>query len=382
MRTVRKLPVATSLYLDVIRFAAAVMVAAGHLTQKYFSTGWRDHTTLAVHAVGIFFVLSGFVIRYTTRLKYHRVGEYWVDRSARIYSVVLPAVLFTIIADLVAWRVNPTYYLANWADNIDHPLLRIFTNLTFTSQVWSKSIALFSNGPFWSLSYECFYYVLYGCAFYLTGVRRYGCWILVAALAGPHILLLLPVWLLGCVAFDLYEWLREASISRVRLQLSFLLMGIVGVLLWHPAFEVLFTVKTILARFFLTHHHQPVNLRWCLDYYGVGIPGAYLLLWSACTMEKAAAPQKSRLAKIIRVMAEGTFPLYLFHFPALVLIGALIRYDHGSPAEKALILSLVIAFGVSLATPTNNLKSVLRMWMRRRFISSDPMPEARPFASD
>jgi peptidoglycan/LPS O-acetylase OafA/YrhL len=156
MDSVRKLPVGTSLYLDVIRFAAAVMVACGHLTQHYFSSGWTDHTTYAVNAVGIFFVLSGFVIRYITRLKYHSIGEYWIDRAARIYSVVLPAVAFTLVADAISHAVNPGYYLGNWSGNVDHPLLRLFTNLTFTSQVWSHSIALFSNGPFWSLSYECF----------------------------------------------------------------------------------------------------------------------------------------------------------------------------------------------------------------------------------
>ena len=377
MATVRKLPVATSLYLDVIRFGAAVMVAAGHLTQGFFSTGWQDHTTLAVNAVGIFFVLSGFVIRYTTRLKYHSIGEYWVDRSARIYSVVLPAVLFTIVADLIAWRVNPGYYLGNWSGNVDHPVLRLLTNLTFTSQVWSKSIALFSNGPFWSLSYECFYYVLYGCAFYLTGLKRAFTWILTALLAGPHILLLLPLWLLGAAIFDVYQWLSERSFKKGMVHLSFLAGGVAGLLLWHPAFALLFAMKSMLAGFFLAHHHQPINLRWTLDYYGVGIPAAFLLLWSALALEPVAAPRNSFATRAVRFMAEGTFPLYLFHFPCLVLVAACVPYDHGSVVEKSILLLLVIAFGVSLAGPTNRLKNAMRGWMRRTFIPMDVMPEAR-----
>ena len=104
---VRRLPASSSLLLDVVRFGASVMVAVGHVTQRHFSTGWSDLTTHAVESVGIFFVLSGFVIRYTTRLKYARIGEYWIDRVSRIYSVVLPAVLFTILADWIAARANP-----------------------------------------------------------------------------------------------------------------------------------------------------------------------------------------------------------------------------------------------------------------------------------
>jgi peptidoglycan/LPS O-acetylase OafA/YrhL len=353
------------------------MVACGHLTQKYFSTGWQDHTTLAVNAVGIFFVLSGFVIRYTTRLKYHRIGEYWVDRAARIYSVVLPAVLFTIVADLIARGVNPGYYLGNWAPYIDHPALRLFTNLTFTSQVWSKSIALFSNGPFWSLSYECFYYVLYGCAFYLTGWRRWTSILLIGALAGPHILFLLPLWLLGCVIFDLYDFLRGSKRSKLILNLYFVVAGMIGFLLRHVAFDVVFALKARLAGFFLTHHHQPINLRWTLDYYDVGIPAAFLLLWSVWAMAWLQEPGPSPAARWIRVMAEGTFPLYLFHFPCLVLIAAVVPYDHASVWEKSVILAVVLAVGIFLAKPTNQLKNLLRGWMRNKFIPANALPEAR-----
>jgi peptidoglycan/LPS O-acetylase OafA/YrhL len=377
MAQVRRLPVATSLYLDVIRFAAAVMVACGHLTQKYFSTGWQDHTTLAVNAVAIFFVLSGFVIRYTTRLKYHRIGEYWVDRAARIYSVVLPAVGFTIVADAIAYKMNPGYYLGNWYENIDHPGLRLLTNLTFTSQVWSKSIALFSNGPFWSLSYECFYYVLYGCAFYLTGWRRWVSILLVAGLAGPHILFLLPLWILGCVLFDLYEWLRGSKFAKLKLNVCFLVVGVAGWLVRDAAFQVVFALKTKLAQLFLAHHHQPINLRWTLDYYSVGIPAGYLLLWSVTAMKSLRDPQPSLVGRSIREMAEGTFPLYLFHFPCFVLIAAVFPYNHASDLKKILILLVVLGFGVSLAKPTNQLKNLLRGWMRRQFIPTDALPQAR-----
>jgi peptidoglycan/LPS O-acetylase OafA/YrhL len=373
--TVKKLPPAGSLLLDVVRFGASVLVAVGHLTQNYFSTGWPDLITRAVEAVAVFFVLSGFVIRYVTRLKYATVGEYWVDRASRIYSVVLPAVAFTIAADLIAYFANPGYYLANWGDSISHPWLRIITNLTFTSQLWSRSIALFSNGPFWSLSYECFYYVIYGCAFYLVGVKR-GLWAAaIILLGGIHIFLLLPLWLLGCVLYELYARLSERNGWRLHAVLA--VVAAVGIAAWRPAVAAIFSMKDGLTRLFWAHHHAPINLHWTLDYYRVGLPAAFLLLWGLLAAESIKLNERSSGARAVRLLSEGTFPLYLFHFPIYVLIAALIPYDHANVIFKCGMLMLAVVAGVALAIPTNHWKTALRNLLRRGFLRDKPMPAAR-----
>lgn len=375
MTTVRKLPPAGSLLLDIVRFGASVLVAIGHLTQDHFSTGWPDLTTRAVESVAVFFVLSGFVIRYVTKLKYATVGEYWVDRASRIYSVVLPAVAFTIVVDLIAWFANPHYYLANWGDSISHPWLRIATNLTFTSQLWSHSIALFSNGPFWSLSYECFYYVIYGCAFYLVGAKR-GLWAAaIILLGGIHIFLLLPLWLLGCVLYELYTWLSERS--GWRLHAGFAMVAVIGTLLWAPVTAAIFDIKGGVTRFFWAHHHAPINLHWTLDYYRAGLPAAFLLLWGLLAAQSIKLNEHSRGARTVRLLSEGTFPLYLFHFPIYVLIAALIPYPHGNSWFKVGMLLAAIVAGVALAIPTNHWKTALRNLLRHRFLRDKAMPAAR-----
>ncbi len=373
---VRKLPLASSLLLDVVRFGASILVAFGHLTQAPFSIGWRDWTVHAVESVAIFFVLSGFVIRYVTRLKYAEIREYWVDRASRIYSVTIPAMVFTIAVDLIAHHANPHYYMAWWSGDISRPWLRIVTNLTFTSQVWSKSYALFSNGPFWSLSYECFYYVIYGCAFYLMGVRRLF-WVGVIVLVGGiHIFLLLPLWLLGCALYEIYA--RLSGRGGVWAQsLGFAAVGIVGWMLWSPVVRMIFAAKDHLTLLFLAHGYRPINLHWILDYYRVGVPGAFLLLWLLLIADRVRLDARSRSARAVRLLAEGTFPLYLFHFPVYVLIAALVPYDHANPWFKWGMLLIAATAGVLLARPTDALKRDMRDGLRRRFIPADPMPEAR-----
>ena len=375
-RTTRRLPASSSLLLDAVRFGASVMVAVGHLTQWHFSSGWPDLTTHAVEAVGIFFVLSGFVIRYVTRLKYARIGEYWIDRASRIYSVVLPAVLFTLLADGIAQRVNPAYFLAHWGQYMDHPIDRLVQNLIFTSQFWSRSTALFSNGPFWSLSYECLYYAIYGCAFYLRGTLRWVLVIGLIALGGAHIALLFPLWLLGCAVYEIYERLA-ARRNGWRTHLSFAGIAVAGALLWQPTVAAIHALKNQMTLFFWAHHHRPPNLFFVRDYYRVGIPSAFLMLWMVLAVDGMRLNERSRWAQGLRLLAEGTFPLYVVHFPLYVLIAALVPYDHANPVPKIAMLLSAIAFGVLLALPTNRLKDVMRNGLRTWFMPGDRLPAAR-----
>ena len=352
------------------------MVAIGHVTQEPFSTRWPNLTTHAVESVGIFFVLSGFVIRYVTRLKYARLGEYWIDRASRIYSVVLPAVLFTLVADAIAIRANRGYYLHWWGAFMDHPAQRLVQNLLFTSQFWQRDTALFSNGPMWSLSYECLYYAIYGCAFYLRGPLRWLCVAALIVLGGPHIALLLPLWVLGCVLYEAYERL-SANPHPGRVQAMFAAAAVAGVLLWRPVVAAIFALKQRAMTVVLAHHHRPPNLYWMRDYYRVGIPAAFLMLWLLLAVHHLRVPVRARWPRLIRVLAEGTFSLYVIHFPLYVLIAAVVPYPHGSVAAKLAMLLAAIVAGVLLAFPTNRLKDAMGMVLRDLFLPGDRMPAAR-----
>ena len=375
-RTTRRLPASASLLLDMVRFGASAMVAVGHITQPHFSLGWPDLTVHAVESVAVFFVLSGFVIRYVTRLKYGRLGEYWIDRASRIYSVALPAVLFTLVVDWIALHANRAYYLANWGMYMDHPVQRLVQNILFTSQFGRHSTALFSNGPFWSLSYECLYYVIYGCAFYLRGALRWICVLGLIVLGGAHIALLFPLWLLGCLLYQVYERLA-AQPQRARIHICFALAGLAGALLWNPVIRAVFAMKNGMTTLLLAHHHQPPNLYWVRDYYRVGVPAAFLMLWLLLAVDRLQVSARAGWPRIMRVLAEGTFPLYLLHFPLYVLIASVIPYDHANAAVKLAMVVVAIAFGVLMAFPTNRLKDAMRAGLRSWFLPGDRMPVAR-----
>ena len=63
-----------SLYLDLVRVLSAIFVVYGHITQPFFSSGSRDMTFLATMSVGVFFALSGFLIRHAVSTRPGRRG--------------------------------------------------------------------------------------------------------------------------------------------------------------------------------------------------------------------------------------------------------------------------------------------------------------------
>jgi hypothetical protein len=194
-----------SLFLDIVRLLAALMVALGHLTQV--SNGWGSLIDLAVNAVTAFFLLSGFVIRYVTVRRRGSLPNYIADRASRIYSVLLPAMLLATFTDIaVKHFTEHTSGLAS----VDFPHLAIaaFTNLTFTTYIWHMHWGYYTDGAMWSLCFEWAYYMLYGLAFYLTGWRRILTLLVIALIAGPEVLTLFPIWLAGCLLFEVFIRVR------------------------------------------------------------------------------------------------------------------------------------------------------------------------------
>ena len=87
------MPKSTSVFLDGLRVLAALTVFAGHCVLLLYHGGFP----LAGHvAVIVFFVLSGYVIAYSTLSRPGMSAKrYTVARLSRLYSVVGPALLLT-----------------------------------------------------------------------------------------------------------------------------------------------------------------------------------------------------------------------------------------------------------------------------------------------
>jgi peptidoglycan/LPS O-acetylase OafA/YrhL len=355
---------APSILLDIVRFLAALTVAIGHVSQGYFTTGWPPILmSFAEGAVSVFFILSGFMIRYITTVKYGDLRRYTADRVARIYSVALPAIALTILFDLLSSHFNPAYYAANFgpaARATTHlspihallsqtwvlGLIRIVISLAMLSQSWFHDSSPLSNSPFWSLSYECVYYALFGIALYLRGKKRIIACIVVFLLIGPTIFLMFPLWLLGCAAYDAYQdgALKRNSIAKL---VGFSLLSIAGV---HG------------SRALIDHFH----LHWF--YIGRLVPSMDIvaivtaaILTPLCIATRNLQISEDHFAVwIIRKVAAATYPLYLIHFPLFVLLAAIVPYPHASLWAKLALLATALTLSLLLSGPCDSFKDYLR----------------------
>ena len=108
-------------------------------------------------AVIIFFVLSGLVICATAT----RPGETWITyltaRASRIYSVAIPAVVLSFGLQAIAAFLEPGHSQPEPSADVFLPL----SALLFILQSWHPQ-ALPWNGPYWSLCYEVWYYIIFG----------------------------------------------------------------------------------------------------------------------------------------------------------------------------------------------------------------------------
>ena len=189
-----------SIYLDFLRFSAAVLVVLAHVSQDGVVTSsfWLDD--FGHEAVVIFFVLSGVVIASTA----HRPGEtlrtYSVARLSRLYSVVIPALIFSYVVKgaVAIYAGGP---LLQEFRSVDLSLQNIFLPPLFlsVSSLWGVDPAW--NAPYWSVCYEAWYYIIFGILFFSTSKHKYILAMVAALVAGPAILALFPIWLAGA-AFD------------------------------------------------------------------------------------------------------------------------------------------------------------------------------------
>lgn len=334
-----------SLYLDLLRFLLALTVMLGHATEPAYlgqlSQSWTfPHYGLT--AVMGFFVLSGFVIAHVTQGSESDPRDYFAARAARMYSVVLPALLLTAALGAAGAILNPDTYLHGPIHIGTHQPRRYLLTALFAQDfwIWGREMTPGVNHPFWSLSYEVTYYVLFG----LTLVRKP--WAAIAGgvglllVAGPKVAALLPIWILGVLA---YRITRRSVLPR-------------------PA-AVALMIGTV-AGLYVTGAYRgpddPVNRYW-LDYAeGLLFAGNIIAAAGLAPMLESVL---GRCPRFIRWLGMLTFALYLCHRPLLYFLSALPVSQPGDWRQTLWLFGMTLAVVIGVA----HLGEWLRGWMRRRF---------------
>lgn len=306
-----------SLYLDVLRTLAAFEVFLFHM--RRFTPGmeraWWNQW--GHEAVVLFFVLSGFVITFAAETRDKTFERYFVSRFTRIFSVAVPAVALTILFDAIGNRLDPDLYAPVLA--FDNFWLRLAASLALINESWI-AVQVFSNTPYWSIAYEFWYYFLFASWYFFTGWQRWGLTLLFALIAGPRILLLYPIWLLGSWAY------REAWSRSLPQLVQWLMFLCVVPVFWAYArfdLEARFAEPLIAL---LREDGWRTGLhwsRWLLSDLLLGVAVAVHFI-GARGLGATLEPLFSRIEQPLRTVAAYSFTLYLLHQPVVLIMNALL----------------------------------------------------------
>ncbi len=323
----------TSVYLDAVRFVAALVVLLSHAEDGWAPGLLPGVSHLGLAAVGVFFVLSGFVIGYAVDTKERDAASYVVNRAARLYSVVVPCLLLTVALDLLGRHLGLGAYRLDWTrhwGSAREPWDAL-ASLLFVNEIWGWGMLPGSNVPFWSLGFEAPYYLVFGLAAFLPGAWGLAAAGLALLAAGPGIAALFPLWLLG---WGTYRLCQRAPLRRNAARI-----------LWCGT-AALWLGSEAVRRHYHLGWDGPVRRGWPVlwHFYAAGVPFAASIL-----AVRHARVSLAAVAGPVRWCAGATFTLYLLHYPVGFFLNAVVPAGWPAWGRWAAIIpaTLGVAFAVA-----------------------------------
>jgi peptidoglycan/LPS O-acetylase OafA/YrhL len=324
-----------STFLNVSRWLAAFLVVIAHarhlllvdykflqepnlaIKGLYFVTG------LGHESVVIFFVISGFLVGGLTLKKWRESGPdvllYAVARTSRIYTVLLPALIFGAMLDLTGlhWFNDSALYTESprYQSSMNSVIATKLGMDTFAGNAaMLQGIvvqAFGSNAPLWSLAYEWWYYVVFalvGAAPFTRGRKRgllmAGAVVLACLLPGK-LMLWMSVWALGILA---YVWIDS------------------GKAIPPPVIGLLIFLGTLVASR-LSHNVENIQAPESL-FSGYARDLLLGIAYAICLASVSKLRWELLFGNFHRAAAEFSYTTYSIHFPAMVLLVAL-AYQYG-----------------------------------------------------
>jgi peptidoglycan/LPS O-acetylase OafA/YrhL len=362
-----------SLYLHAVRFCAAMGVFVSHFVIARWTGGAFPKAVsykigeFGVDLVMVFFVLSGFVIAYTADVKDRHWRDYAFNRGTRIYSVAIPAIILGFLLDRTGAALNPESYQGWWY--AEHSLAELLLRgATFTNEFWIAPFRIGSNGPYWSLGYEVWYYVLFGVALFARGLARLGVFGLILLLAGPGVVLLGGVWLMGVVLYRVMRrdagrvatgrWpLAAAAGAAVLPVMGFGALRLLGgddfLYAQGDALAEALGLKQSIGRANLFLWHWVVGALVAVHFYGM-----------AALLGRVHQPVGRVVSSPIRWLAGASFSLYLVHYPLMQALDAVLVGDGANPYRMAFLAAATLIGCFVFAEVFERPLARLRTWIR------------------
>lgn len=343
----------TSCALDLMRAIAAQMVCVGHGISFFVPQIRSGHLPLMQNAgVLIFFALSGFLIAFTLveRSRDPRYGfvQFLIERTARIYSALLPCLALIALIDAVAaWRIGPVSATALGFHGVKVFLANVLM-LEYYRSVFESATTLLrwpifgAADPLWTLAIEWHIYIFVGAAFFIFKRPRSRLPLIPLAAAFS----LMPLhYVFGALQPDgvgqslFVLWLGGAAIFLLARSLR----------RWPPRWLATgVTVAAVLGFVLMTAPGQ--------EYRPIGYPLLLLMLLGTVLASQASTlvVNSPTAVRIIQFAAGYSFTLYLIHH-SVMTAAKLIWPDSGWIGfASTVLISNVVAAALASVTEAHH----------------------------
>lgn len=325
------------------------MVFAHHASYARFDGAWiAPFSGYGHESVVVFFVLSGFVVAYSQENKDPTFRHYAASRLSRLWSVALPTIVLTLILDTVGRALSPAVY----SGLCEADILGTLASSLFLNELWFGEACLGTNIPYWSLSYEFFYYCLYG-AYAFAPIRWPVLAIVSLLLIGPKVLLLIPCWAAGVAVFRIA---RKPMQQKTALSLALaglaLFLAFVGNKVGNNFIN--WRVETLIGSIWaerLGHSTAFISDNLAGAFFSIHLLGMIHLL-------RSVSISRVKLLVLQRA-ASATFAIYLVHYPCLLFFTAFCTYLTGK-VDGLLVGMMSLVVPILLTPSTEAFKHVLR----------------------
>jgi peptidoglycan/LPS O-acetylase OafA/YrhL len=325
------------LLIQVLRGFASLLVVFFHATENYHSNLGKEFLggffSFGGAGVDLFFVLSGFIITYTSRdlLKSRSNCSYFLQRRAiRIF----PVYWIITIGFLLIQAALPTLYKTHFSYN--------WETLLFTFFLLPGHFMV--NGVSWTLTNELFFYLLFAIAFFI----RKGQWLFILITA--YCILIITVYLLGEHKAITNEWMNLVFFP---MNIEFFLGVGIAIIIHKVPLRLTFPAAALGTFLFLLSGILENNGNRIFDhafnrvvYYG--IPSALLIAGlTRYEMEKKPV----RVPALLLSLGDASYSLYLVHLPVMAAAAKLLaRYTATGTAFSHIMMLIVIVVvcGISI----------------------------------
>ncbi|MEI6522767.1 MAG: acyltransferase family protein [Bacteroidota bacterium] len=359
----KKLNSGSSTFLNLARVVSAQFVVIGHLIRglAIFPKIQPPYIPfLQGIGVVVFFILSGFLIPYSTVLKLkqnpkYSFKEFFIERFSRIFISLVPCLLFIVLIDLSTIIFNPNQYHFYDTFNIKNfigSLLMLEENPFYklSNLLYIESFG--SGRPFWTLAIEWWIYFWFG-FLYLEIINKQN-----ANLKNIFILaffsivpfsnfisgrgegLMLP-WCCGTLIFIIWPFFQKINFNKF-----------------------LVFVTSVFLLYLIWIRFNATQFRYVEPYYVLLL--SFLILVLLGFSHHLIITNKMKL--IIQYFADFSFTLYLIHYTLIYFAFQFLNVFNDKYLFFICCFLFVNLVSISLAKHTEMKYKILRSYLIKKFI--------------